>query len=115
MACTPSQAPAAEINLTSAVERLSRRALVLREAGLEFNQAELVAEIRKSATGGEFGRKGRRRKAADVSHVSDTAGAVQDLLLSIDRAFYAAFKPVKPRRSLRLLTLLPLILALQRD
>ena len=94
--CPAKEASTAALSLTSAVARLSRRALVLKQAGLEFDQPVLLSEIRKAATGGDFGSKGRRRKADDNQKMVDTAGCLEDLLVAVDTAFYTEFRPVRP-------------------
>lgn len=86
-------APAACI-LKADVTSLSRQVLVLDRIGLQVDDMLMVA-VRQSATGGDFEQKGRRRKKADIDRLSDTYGAVEDLLSAIDISFHARFSRAK--------------------
>lgn len=87
--------------LTGSINRLSRLAVNVRSAGLEFDQPRLIAAIRQAATGGDFGKKGRRHRASDAQLLSEVAGTLEDLLLDVDTAFYAAFRPIRSRKLAR--------------
>lgn len=89
---------------------MSRLTIALQNSGLDFDQATLVSEIRKSATGGEFDKKGRKHSQSDSVTVADTVGAIEDLLLAVDGAFYARFRPSSPGRLWRWIPLLGTLL-----
>lgn len=89
------KAAAAAIALKSELKRLSRLTRTLASAGLDYDHATLVAEVRSLATGGEFESKKRSKTADDAGRIEDVAGALEELLTAVDVAFYAEFKPAR--------------------
>lgn len=110
---TPKEAPAAAVALQAEIKRLSRITIVLNGAGLDFDQPKLVSEIRIVATSGDFAKKGRRHNAGDADVVADTVGALEDLLLAVDDAFYSEFRPVRPSTKWRWIPVIGALLALR--
>ncbi|MGE4431880.1 MAG: hypothetical protein AB7E05_14185 [Sphingobium sp.] len=102
---------AAATSLKSDLARLSRQLQVLQFVGLEID-GRLMAEIRMSATGDDFEKKGRRRKASDYDRLLDINGAIDDLQSSVDELFYQRFRPSKANR---LIYFLPLGLSTALD
>jgi hypothetical protein len=84
------------VALKSDIMGLATQIRMLEKFGL-FIDPNLVADVRRSATGGDFEQKSRRRKAADEVRMIELAGAIQDLSFAIDHAFYESFRPVKHR------------------
>lgn len=106
-------APAAAVSLKAELQRLARFANALATAGLAFEGARLLRDVRELATGGDFETKNRvRQMAADSERVSDITGAIEDLLASVDEAFYREFGMVKSRKWWRWV---PLVGALSLD
>ncbi len=103
---TPKTAAGAAVSLKAEVKRLSRQVTALTAAGLHFEGATLMGEVRKAATGGDFEKAGRKHSPDDVERVTDLIGALEDLLLAVDAAFYAKFKPMTRLRLWRYVPLL---------
>ncbi|HEX8412339.1 MAG TPA: hypothetical protein VF637_00430, partial [Sphingomicrobium sp.] len=85
------------VALKAEVKRLGRHVRTLVSAGLKFDGAERMADIRQFATGGDFESANRRKSAADSDRLSDLAGVLEDLLSDVDTAFYAEFHPQRSR------------------
>lgn len=111
----PKSASVAAVSLKAELKRMARLAQAIASAGLDFQVADRVADVRRLATGGDFETKNRKRNAADdADRITDIVGALEDLLTAVDAAFYTIFKA--PRSS-KLWRWLPLggALLLTRD
>lgn len=96
---TKTTAAAAAVALKAELKRLARFSAALAAAGLQFESARLLADVRELATGGDFEARDRKRDSdADSERVSDLTGVIEDLLTAVDTAFYEEFGQVKSRR-----------------
>jgi len=89
---------------------LSRQVQALRLSGLDFRSEELMAAARGHATGGDFDKRSRVRSEADEERLADIVGAIEDLILAVDAAFYNKFKPHSSRRWWQFIPLLGTLL-----
>ena len=89
---------AAAIKLKAAFPALTRILRTMNAAGLPFDRWDLLADFRQAATGADFEVKGRRRRPSDQEKVLDAARAADDLVETVDDAYFTKFPTRGQRR-----------------
>lgn len=100
LVCDQKSALAAAVVLKAEVGNLARHIRILETLGVS-TPPDLMAAVRQSSTGGDFEKAKRKRTTDDQARMADVAGALQDLITSIDMAFYRRFRPESDRRWLK--------------
>lgn len=106
--CDKKSAGASAVVLKAEVGNLARHLQILATLGVA-TPSEMMADVRRAATGGEFEKKGRVRTPVDQDRMAELAGSIQDLISSIDMAFYQRFKPRTQRQWSRFIPIVGLL------
>ena len=80
----------ASITLKSDVLGLSHQAISITKLGIPLD-VNLLIDIRKAATGGDFDKRGRRKTKADQLRLQELVGALEGLLIAANESFYRSF------------------------
>ena len=82
--------------LKASIQTLSEHVQIMKDSGFDADVSPLVVSVRKTATGGEFEVKGRKRKEEDDERVADVNSFLEDIVVVMYREYHRIFPAKKP-------------------